>query len=430
MNKYPSLRPIRAAAAAALFLHTVLCAAAAQAPAPSGRSSPPASAAGAKSETAPPIAIDPTATAATEPVFFVPTPEPSDDFNEGCLADVGVDPAAFMRAITPLYDGSMIEMHSLLVLARGSLIYEDYFTGNTDWIDFDHDVKRVPGEPAQWLPGDLHYVASITKTVTSLVAGIAFAELGWSLEEPLAPRLRSEPWLLAGDKAGITARHILTMTSGVRWNEWNDTSENEAWAAPERFKHFASLPMDAPPGDRWTYNSIAPNVLLLALDHAVEGGIREFADERFFSRLGIDNYRWGPFEGDIPDGGARLFLRARDMAKIGLLIMNKGSWRGVQIVPRDYMIAASSSQVSTAPAAQHRYGYLMWIRELAIEDSAPVQYIAVEGDGGNQINIFPDRDLIVVTTGGNYGEFPVYEAQAQRLLRRVVPLFLPHATVP
>jgi len=362
--------------------------------------------------------------------MFVPTPESGEEFDLACLADVGVDPAAFMRAITPLYDGSMIETHSLLVLARGALIYEDYFVGNTDWIDFDNGVVRVPGERRQWLPGHMHYVASVTKTVTSLVAGIAFAELGWSLEDPLAPHLRSEPWLLAGDKSDIAARHFLTMTSGIRWNEWNGPSESEAWRAPSRFRHLASLPMDARPGELWTYNSIAQNILLLALDRAVDGGLREFADKRLFSPLGIDDYRWGAFEGDIPDGGARLYLRPRDMAKIGLLIMNRGSWHGTQLVPLDYMVAATSPQFSAAPSAEHHYGYLLWVRELTFDGSDPVQYIAVEGDGGNQINIFPDRELIVVTTGGNYGEFPVYEAQAQQLLRRIVPLFLPHSTAP
>lgn len=408
-------KPARHPCCAVLFAALVLSAAAEPALAPA-KTEPALSATG--------PAVD------SESGPIVPAPVGGDEFDQARLGDIDVNPAAFMRAITPLYNGSMIEMHSLLVVAHGALVYEDYYIGNTDWIDFDDGVKRVAGEPRQWLPGDLHYTASVAKTVTALIAGIAFDELGWSLEDPLAPRLRSEPWLLARDKAGITARHILTMTSGIRWDEWNGTSETDAWTAKERFRHIAGLPMDAPPGDKWTYNSIMPNVLLLALDHAVEGGIREYADERFFSRLGIDNYRWGAFEGDIPDGGARLFLRPRDMAKIGLLILNRGSWRGTQIVPPDYVVAATTAQVPASPAAEHRYGYLTWIRELDIDDGEPVQYIAVEGDGGNQINIFPDRDLVVVTTAGNYGEFPVYEAQGQQLLRRIVPLFAPRADGP
>jgi hypothetical protein len=118
------------------------------------------------------------------------------------------------------------------------------------------------------------------------------------------------------------------------------------------------------------------------------------------------------------------------MAKIGLLIRNGGSWRGTQIIPRDYMLAAVSPLVSAAPAVDHRYGYLTWVRQLAIEGGDPVQYIAVEGDGGNQINVFTDRDLIVVTTGGSYREFPVYDPQAQRLLARIAPLFRPRAPAP
>lgn len=411
MKQNLSHRPVRTAASAALLLVASICLAA----------DPPT----AKQPTAP-VAAD--ATAASGPGTAAQVPPGGGEFEAMSLAEVGVDPPAFTRAIAPLYDGSMIEMHSILVLAHGALVYEDYFKGNTDRIDFDHGAARVPGERRQWKQDDLHYVASVSKSVSAFVAGIALGELGWSLDDPLAPRLQSEPWLLAGEKSGITARHILTMTSGIKWNEWSGTSHEDTWSAPERFRYFAALPMDAPPGERWTYNSAAPNVLLLALDQAVEGGIRKFADRRFFSPLGIDNYRWGAFEGDIPDGGAGLYLRPRDMAKIGLLIRSHGLWHGTQIVPRDYMLEATSPQVSAAPAVAHQYGYLVWVRQLAIESGDPVQYIAVEGDGGNQINVFPDRDLIVVTTGGSYRQFLVYDPQAQRLLARIVPLFRPPAT--
>jgi CubicO group peptidase (beta-lactamase class C family) len=188
--------------------------------------------------------------------------------------------------------------------------------------------------------------------------------------------------------------------------------------------------MQERPGDVWTYNGAAPNILMLALDRALPEGVRGFADARLFKPLGIDNYRWGDFEADVPDAGARLLMRPRDMAKLGLLLLNGGAWHGVQIVPRDYVFEATSPQVSTAPAAEHEYGYLMWIRKLALESGETVQYVAIEGDGGNNISVFPDRDLVVVTTGGNYREFPVYEAQGQRLLKAIVPLFAPEPASP
>lgn len=375
--------------------------------------------------------VAPAQDASPEPAqLVVPEPPAQDDFPVMSLAKAGVDPHAFMTAVAPLYDGSMIEVHSVLVLSHGALIFEDYFEGNTDRIDFDAGFVRVHGAPRQWRPEDLHHVSGVAKAVTSLVAGIAFAELGWSIDDPLASHLAAEPWLLAGDKSEITARHILTMTSGIQWDEWHGSSLVDTWAAPARFRHIAALPMDAPPGDRWTYNGAAPNILMLALDQAIDGGVRGFADERFFQPLGIDNYRWGDFENDVPDADARLSMRPRDMAKIGLLILNAGAWHGKQVVPRDYVLAATSPQVSTAPAAEHEYGYLIWIRKLILEGGATVQYVAIEGDGGNDICVFPDRDLVVVTTGGNYREFPVYEAQGQRILRGIAPLFGPPPAVP
>ena len=411
---------MRTAAASALLLHilaTGVSAAAKPKPASAPAASPVAAPELAAAPAAPPAAPAADVIAPARPV---PTEFPVIGFTEA-----GVDPPAFMRAITPLYDGSMIEIHAILVLVRGALVYEDYFIGNTDKIDFDSGLVRVPGEPRQWLPDDLHHVASVSKTVSSLIAGIAMQELGWSLDEPLAKRLGEASWILAGDKSGITARNLLTMTSGMQWSEWSGRSQTDMWASRERFRRLASTPMEARPGEIWTYNSSAPNILMLALDRALEGGVRSFADARFFRPLGIDDYRWGDFEDDLPDSGVRLAMRPRDMAKIGLLILNEGVWNGVQVVPRDYIIAATSPQVSTAPATDHRYGFLTWIRGLSLEEGDPVQYIAIEGDGGNNISVFPDRQLVVVTTSGNYGEFPVYEAQGQRLLRRIVPLFSP-----
>lgn len=350
-------------------------------------------------------------------------PEPVPEFPVKSVVDAGADPVAFMAALAPLYDGSMSEVHSILVLSGGALVYEDYFVGNNDRVDFDAGLVRVPGDPRQWGPDDPHFVSSVSKTVTALITGIALGELGWSLDEPLAPHLKSHPWLLAGDKSGITVRHVLTMTTGLEWNEWQGSSMTELWTAKARFRHLASIPMAAEPGAVWNYNSATENVLLLALDGAVPGSIREFADEHFFRPLAINNYRWGEFDEDIPDGGARLFLRPRSMAKIGLLVLNGGEYGGQQVVPREFMKAAFSKQVSTRPATEHDYGYLTWIRSLAIEGGEPVEYVAIEGDGGNHINIFPDRGLIVVTTGGHYRDWPSYEPQIQTLLKRIVPVF-------
>lgn len=124
-------------------------------------------------------------------------PEPVPEFPVKSIADAGVDPEAFMAAPTPLYNGSMTEVHSILVLSDGALVYEDYFVGNTDRLDFDAGLVRVPGEPRQWTPNDMHFVASVAKTVTALVSGIALQELGWSLDEPLPraspPRPGSSP---------------------------------------------------------------------------------------------------------------------------------------------------------------------------------------------------------------------------------------------
>ena len=154
----------------------------------------------------------------------------------------------------------------------------------------------------------------------------------------------------------------------------------------------------------------------LVLDAAAGGDAARFAGESLFAPLGIEDYRWGRQPNGMPEGAARMFLRPRDMARLGQLFLKGGLWQGKQVVPSDWVAASTRLHVSARPLNPNDYGYFCWLRKLVTPRGNAVEYFGAEGDGGQYIAVFPARDLVVVATGGNYGDYGTYDSQLARML--------------
>jgi CubicO group peptidase (beta-lactamase class C family) len=261
-----------------------------------------------------------------------------------------------------------------------------------------------------------HYVASVNKSITSAVVGLALAQSGRAVSTPLIQLLPQHQAQLTGAKAAITVEHALTMSMGFQWDEWSGRDLIDMWATPDIGAYAVAKPMAANPGAQWTYNSAGPNLLLAALQNALGKDIRQFARDSLFGPLGIEDYRWGPQPNGLPEGSARMFMRPRDMAKIGWLFRGGGMWQGRRILPASWTAAATRMQRSATPKSPHDYGYLWWVRKLNTAKGTLVNYYQADGDGGQYITLFPDQDLMVVATGGNYGDYNTYESQMIRIL--------------
>ena len=302
------------------------------------------------------------------------------------------------------------EVHSLLIYKGGRLVVEEYYRGNNDYIDFEGGLLRKVGEPSQvqWGRRDKHYIASVTKALTATVAGIALEEFGTSPATPIASLLPEQTnYFTHANKAAVTLHDMLTMQLGFVWDEWGSNDLELLWQSND-FTDFLLSRNNYGPQSAWVYNSASPNMLLRGLDNLVPGSIRDWADANFFSKLGITDYDWQSQPGGLPEGGARMHMRPRDMLKVGITYLNNGVWGGEQVIPTNWVADVSRVQVN-GPAGD--YSYLFWIRELN-----GVTYISADGDGGQYINIFPAQDMVIVITQGHYSAWPTSVNQANDMM--------------
>ena len=309
--------------------------------------------------------------------------------------------AALKNAVT---EGDIKELHSLLVYKSGVLLYEGYFNGNDDHIDFKHGVSRVSKPPVSWHRDRPHYVASVTKTVTALLTGLALQALDLPVDTPVLTLL---PGKMRPDASALTLKHLLTMRSGFVWDEWTSNDLKEMWQVDD-FAGFLLARENSGPGDRWTYNSAAPNLILSLLEAQLAQPFGDWARVQFFGPMGITNYKWDNQPTGTPEGAARLFLRPQDMMKIGILLLDEGHFNGQQIVAKSWVSEMTQVHSHTANGD---YGYFIWLRDL--DGKA---YLSADGDGGQYINVFPKEQLVIVMTQGNYLEWPLYADQAKRIM--------------
>jgi len=344
-------------------------------------------------------------------------PQLNDGINSGDLAAVALDAAPIVsllkRSRKPEKEGGFRELHSLLVYKDGFLVLEEYFAGNDDFIQFENGILRDSSrQRIQWNRDDKHYVASVNKSLTATVAGIALNRFEVSLNQPIASLLpgKSEPFNTE-NKASVTLQHVLTMQLGFEWDEWESNDLALMWKSGDFTEFLLSRDNDGP-GITWRYNSAAPNMLLRALENLVDEPIRTWADREFYARLGITDYRWESQPDGYPEGSARMYLRPRDMLKIGVCYLDGGVWNGQQIIPGEWVDAVSKVQASSDAGD---YSYYFWLRNLK-----GFRYISAEGDGGQYINIFPDQEMVIVMTQGNYLEWPFYADQADDIMANYI----------
>jgi CubicO group peptidase (beta-lactamase class C family) len=273
---------------------------------------------------------------------------------------------------------------SLLVVRHGYLVAEFYAHG--------YDGQQP------------HPVASVTKSVVSALVGIAIAQgllpgVDTSLAELFPEYVRPEvnPWVQA-----ITVEDLLTMQSGLLWNS-EGPSADFVYNSPDWVRATLSLPPVAEPGTYWVYNSAGAHVLSALVTRWAGQTTAEFAEQVLFGPLGITDYLWETDPLGIPNGGSGLALTPRDMAKIGYLYLNLGTWDGATIVPAEWVAASTRLQVNESGSQAVRYGYLWWIPALGGEGA-----FAASGYGGQAIYVSPALDLVMVLTGDveRVGELP------------------------
>jgi len=184
-------------------------------------------------------------------------------------------------------------------------------------------------------------------------------------------------------KQSITIKHLLTMTSGLEWDD--SINYQEMTFRSDWVQYVLDRPMDSQPGMAWNYNSGGSHLLSAILESITPNGTLAYAKSHLFEPLNITNYTWIIDNQGIPIGGTRLKLTPRDMAKFGFLYLHKGLWNGSQLVPSSW-VSESQKCYWNLQFEEHQglgYGYQWWIYKWAnayAAIGAYKQYIMVVED--------------------------------------------------
>lgn len=285
----------------------------------------------------------------------------------------GVDSALLANAIETL-KARNVPIHSLLIERNGYLVLDAYFFPFAD------------NEP--------HDVASITKSVTSTLVGIA-QKNGTAIDvnAPIYSLLASEPIAdLRAEK--ITLAHLLSMTSGL---DCSAEQGRSLLAQMETSQHWAEYVLARPlandPGSRFEYCGGSMHLVSAALTRATGMSAYDFARQQLFAPLGITDVAWPADPDGVSHGFADLRLEPRDIAKLGYLWLHNGQWEGRQLVSPEYLKAALAPQTAVQPGIQ--YGYGMWL----YPGHNPFDFEA-NGRGGQRVTVIPQWNAVVVVTGG------------------------------
>lgn len=244
---------------------------------------------------------------------------------------------------------------------------------------------------------------SVSKSIASLAVGIALDQgLIQSLDEPIFSFFPGLSDLRSPEKDRIKLAHALTMSMGLAWVEAtpatgdydNDEARmNMAW---DPCRYVLGLPVTAPAGQEFFYNTGALRLIASIIHKATGRPLDEFARATIFEPLGITNADWIRVRGDT-DAGGGLRLRPRDMAKIGQLVLAGGRWNDRQIVPSAWIETSTALKLKAVDGLS--YAYLWWLDRTRV-NGHDFHWVGALGRGGQSIRIVPKLDLVVVVTAG------------------------------
>ncbi|MGH7864970.1 MAG: serine hydrolase domain-containing protein, partial [Candidatus Binataceae bacterium] len=312
---------------------------------------------------------------------------------------VGLSSTTLCPMVKWLADSKQSNVHAVLVVRHGKLVFEHYFTGT------DEHLGRPAGE-ITFGPATRHDERSVSKSVTGLVLGIA-VDRGWvkSIDETVTSFFPEYSELRTPAKNRITLRDLLTMSSGVEWHEFGipytskENSEIKMDTSPEPYRFALSQPVVAPPGRIWNYNSGSTELIGAVLRKATGKPLDQLARTLLFEPLGITDVEWYKYAQGNPSAAAGLRLRPRDLAKTGQLVLQRGVWDGKQLVSQAWITASTTPQINGFDI--YFYGYQFWLGR-SLVGKREVRWASAVGLGGQRVFIVPELDIVVVVNAGLY----------------------------
>lgn len=320
-----------------------------------------------------------------------------DDWPIATPAAAGIDPKPLCDLIDRLA-ALDANIHGVLVVRGGAVVFEHYRAGP------DERWGRPLGDTMHG-PHIKHDVRSVSKSVVSLLIGIALdRKLIHSLDQPVFSFFPEYAQARTPAKDRILLHHLLTMSSGLAWDEnrpYSDPENSEYLLnlMPYPYRYVLDQPVSAEPGIRWNYSGGDVALLGAIIQKTSQERLAEFAREKLFEPLGITDFEWLDMANGEAAAASGLRLRPRDMARLGQLMLTGGVWNGKTIISGEWLRHSTRPRFATETA---HYGYLWWIGSSAI-GGTKVESFEAFGLGGQRIIVVPALDMVVIFTTGRYG---------------------------
>ena len=312
--------------------------------------------------------------------------------------DKAIDPALQDRLVAYAESPAASTLHGVVIARGDAIVAECYSRGNDQ--RYGQRLTNV-----RFTPATLHDVRSVTKSVTGLLYGIALERGEVPGPDELLvdhfPTYRTH--MVRAGLTDLTIHHVLSMTMGARWSEvgsYRDPSNDEIGMEmdSDRYRYILSRERIEPAGKNWRYSGGASALLGDLVERGTGKSLARNAHERLFGPLGIDHWQWMGGSDRRPSAASGLRLTARDLARVGRLLLTGGEWDGQQIVPRSWLELAAKVHAGPTWADGIDYGYQIYVANLP---GVP-RWIGGIGNGGQHVMALPDLDLTVVVLSGGY----------------------------
>ena len=303
--------------------------------------------------------------------------------------DQQADPAAILRFLDAVEEHPGIEMHSLMVVRHGHVVAEGWWA--------PYSAERP------------HLLYSLSKSFTSTAAAFAQAEGLLDLDDPVVSHFDEfAADIRATRSRSIKIRHVASMASG---HTRDMITEALAGDPAEPVRGFLLNPPDREPGTVFAYNQPCTYTLASIVQRNAGMPLTRYLRPRLFEPLGIGHVGWHTWPPGREQGFSGLHARTEDIAKLGLLYLQRGRWDGKQLIPEQWVAEATSTQIANpggwGPDWQQGYGFQFWMSRHGYR-----------GDGafGQFCVILPEHDTVVVTTAYTFEMQAVLDAMWAHLL--------------
>lgn len=340
-------------------------------------------------------------------------PEQTDDgWETASLSDVGMDQTVISNLMNDLMSRNHF-IHSIVVVKNGKLVFEEYFSGKD--VELDEQVagsNELKYTSKNFDRNTLHFQGSTNKSFWSALVGIGM-DKGFiqGINAKMFSFFPDYEDFKSNEKGNITIEHMLTMTSGLTWDDGSypiydpRNDEYQMLFNEDQVRFVLEKPLVTSPGTNFHYNSGTTFLLSEIVKRSSGKSLEEFAEQFLFSPLGITSYRWASSRNTHNTVfAAGLYLRPRDMAKFGQLVLQRGLWDANRIVSEQWILESSGELIHFPTVHQPMpnfitgYGYQWWVGKFA---NLTDVYCAA-GWGGQFIMVLPDVNIVVVFTAGDF----------------------------